>query len=220
MAAGETRSDVDLLESWRGGDSHAGDDLLRKHFVSVYRFFDANLGGSRVGVDAEDLTQKTFEACIAGRDRVKTDFRAYLFGIARRQLMREWERRRSRGEMITPSQAGIRDVRTSPSAAVARLDQQQLFVRALELLPLEFKSVLERFYWEDKTIPEIEVDLGIAKGTVKSRLFRGKAMLKERLTALGVPAHLRDSTLDILEQRTADIDPPTETEEEDPPVPE
>lgn len=207
MAASETKSDVELLEAWRSGDAHSGDDLLRRHFVSVYRFFDANLGGAGVGADAEDLTQKTFEACIAGRDRVRTDFRAYLFGIARRQLMREWERRRSRGDQVTPSQAGIRDVRTSPSAAVARLDQQQLFVRALELLPLEFKAVLERFYWEDKTIPEIEVDLGIAKGTVKSRLFRGKAMLKERLTRLGVPTALRDSTLNLLEQKTKDIEP-------------
>jgi predicted DNA-binding protein YlxM (UPF0122 family) len=77
-----------------------------------------------------------------------------------------------------------------------------LFVRALELLPLEFKAVLERFYWEEKTIPEIADDLGIAKGTVKSRLFRAKAMLKERLVNLGVPAHLRDSTVELLELRT------------------
>ena len=198
----DTREDLVLLEAWRGGDAHAGDELLRRHFVSVYRFFDANLGGAQTGSDSEELTQKTFEACIAGRDLVRTDFRAYLFGIARRQLMREWERRRARGDTVTPSQAGIRDVRTSPSAAVARLDQQQLFVRALELLPLEFKAVLERFYWEEKTIPEIADDLGIAKGTVKSRLFRAKAMLKERLVNLGVPAHLRDSTVELLELRT------------------
>jgi RNA polymerase sigma-70 factor (ECF subfamily) len=197
-------SDVDLLERWRKGDTEAGDLLLRRHFVSVYRFFDANLGGVGVGGDSEDLTQKTFEACIAGRDRVHSDFRAYLFGIARRQLMREWERRRSRGDVMSPSQAGIRDVRTSPSAAVARLDQQKLFVRALELLPLEFKAVLELFYWEDRTIPEIAEELGIAKGTVKSRLFRGKALLKDKLMNLGVPAHLRDSTVEMLDNKKLD----------------
>jgi RNA polymerase sigma-70 factor (ECF subfamily) len=202
----EGPNDLDLLDAWREGDTQAGDELLRRHFVGVYRFFDANLGASQVGSDAEDLTQKTFEACIAGRDRVRTDFRAYLFGIARRQLMREWERRRARGDQVTPSAAGIRDVRTSPSAAVARLDQQQLFVRALELLPLEFKAVLERFYWEDRTIPEIAEDLGIAKGTVKSRLFRAKAMLKERLMNLGVPAHLRESTVMLLEAKTQDLE--------------
>ncbi len=205
MSDGEKRTDPDLLELWRGGDTQAGDELLRRHFVSVYRFFDANLGSSQVGGDAEDLTQKTFEACIAGRDRVRTDFRAYLFGIARRQLMREWERRRARGEIITPSQAGIRDVRTSPSAAVARLDVQQLFLRSLELLPLEFKAALELFYWEDRSIPEIAEELGIAKGTVKSRLFRGKAMLKDKLIALGIPAALRDSTVEMIEKRSKEL---------------
>ncbi|MCR9160578.1 MAG: RNA polymerase sigma factor [Nannocystaceae bacterium] len=203
--SGAKRADPDLLDAWRGGDTQAGDELLRKHFVSVYRFFDANLSNAHSGGDAEDLTQKTFEACIAGRDRVRTDFRAYLFGIARRQLMREWERRRARGEVVTPSQAGIRDVRTSPSAAVARLDVQQLFLRSLELLPLEFKAALELFYWEDRSIPEIAEELGIAKGTVKSRLFRGKAMLKDRLIALGIPAELRNSTVELIEQRSKEL---------------
>lgn len=203
--SGGKRADADLLDAWRGGDTQAGDELLRKHFVSVYRFFDANLRNAHSGGDAEDLTQRTFEACIAGRDRVRTDFRAYLFGIARRQLMREWERRRARGDVVSPSQAGIRDVRTSPSAAVARLDVQQLFLRSLELLPLEFKAALELFYWEDRSIPEIAEELGIAKGTVKSRLFRGKAMLKERLIALGIPTELRNSTVQLIERRSKEL---------------
>lgn len=208
MSGADKNADADLLDRWRSGDTQSGDELLRRHFVSIYRFFDANLGGTQVGGDAEDLTQKTFEACIAGRDRVRTDFRAYLFGIARRQLMRAWERRRSRGDVVTPSQAGIRDVRTSPSAAVARLDVQQLFLRSLELLPIEFKAALELFYWEDRSIPEIAEHLGIAKGTVKSRLFRGKAMLKERLIALGIPAALRDSTVEMIERRREELGEP------------
>src|SRR5690606_37561421 len=97
------RDNAALLDAWRNGDADAGDELLRRHFVDVYRFFCGHLSGAGRGEDAEDLIQKTFEACIAGRDRVRGDFRAYLFGVARHQLWLEWERRRNRGDVLTPS---------------------------------------------------------------------------------------------------------------------
>lgn len=195
-------SDVELLEQWRAGDRSAGNTLLQRHFVSVYRFFEAN-----VHDDVEDLTQRTFEGCIAARDRLRDDasFRAYLFGIARKQLLRHIERRYPRGTTVSPSQVAIRDVRTSPSGAVARLDQQQLFVRGLSQIPLEFKSVLELFYWEDKRIPEIAEELGIAVGTVKSRLFRGKAVLKQFIKTMNAPPELTQSTVDEIERRSAEL---------------
>lgn len=201
--ADKDTSDVELLAQWRAGDTKAGNALLQRHFVSVYRFFEANLGQ-----DVEDLTQRTFEALIAARDRLRDDasFRAYLFGIARKQLLRHFERRYPRGQTVSPSQVPIRDVRTSPSGAVARLDHQQILLRGLAQLPLEFKSVLELFYWEDKKIPEVAAELGIAIGTVKSRLFRGKAMLKALVEAADAPADLRASTLQAIERHSEDLD--------------
>jgi RNA polymerase sigma-70 factor (ECF subfamily) len=200
-----------LLEAWRAGDLDAGDELLRRHFVGVYRFFTAHLSPSGRGRDAEDLTQRTFEACISSRDRVHSDFRGYLFGVARRQLWLEWESRRSRGEIVSPSDAGIRDVRTSPSAAVAKLDEQKLFLSAIESLPAEFRVVLERFYWEDQPIARIAEELGIALGTVKSRLFRGKALLRDKLADMRAPDDLRRSAIERLDARTADLTPPDTT---------
>lgn len=203
MPSSEDLDDAELLEAWRGGNVDAGDELLRRHFVAVYRFFAANLGGPDRAADPDDLTQRTFEACIQTRDRVQTDFRGYLFGIARRQLYGEWKKRRAIGDMLRPSQANVRDVRTSPSAAVARLDDQMLVMHAIESLPLEFKAVIERFYWEERSIADIAKELGVAKGTVKSRLHRGKAMLREELAAARASAALRDSVIERLEQRSA-----------------
>jgi len=196
-------TDVELLVAWRAGDKNAGNALLQRHFVSVYRYFEAN-----VGDDVEDLTQRTFEACIAARDRLRDDasFRAYLFGIARKQLLRHFERGYPKGTTVSPSQVPIRDVRTSPSGAVARLDHQQLLLRGLAEIPLEFKSVLELFYWEDKKIPEVAEELGIAIGTVKSRLFRGKALLKELVKTTDAPPDLRNSTIAAIERHSAAID--------------
>jgi RNA polymerase sigma factor (sigma-70 family) len=200
------RHDATLLDAWREGDVDAGDELLKRHFVAVYRFFAANLSPSGRGADPEDLTQRTFEACIERRGRVETDFRAYLFGVARRQLYLEWKQRQSRGEVMSPSDAGVRDVRTSPSAAVARLEDQKVFLRALERLPLEFRAVLELFFWEDRPIAAIAEELGIAVGTVKSRLYRGKAMIGKALQELNVPEKVRASAIRQLDERTQTLD--------------
>ena len=194
----QDEDDGALLEAWRAGDRDAGDDLLRRHFLGVLRYFSAH-----PGVDAEEMTQRTFEACIAARDRVRDQFVAYLFGIARNQLLREWERKGYRGEPISPSNVSLRDLRTSPSMRVAKLDEQLLFARGLASLAREFASVLELFFWEDRSIHEIANQLGIAEGTVKSRLHRGKAMLRTWLEAAPQQADLRTSALALLDRDEA-----------------
>lgn len=181
--------DAALLVAWRQGSAAAGTELLKRHFVAVYRFFAANVS------DPDECTQQTFEACVRQREAVHSDFRGYLFGIARNVLNTEWRRRQKLRGNIPPSQAEIRDVRTSPSAAVARLDQQRLVLGMIAKLPEEYRAVVEMFYWEDQSLAQIAQRLGIPMGTVKSRLFRGKALLKDQLTTSGAPVSLQDLVL-------------------------
>lgn len=202
----DPREDGELLAAWRAGEGGAGDELLRRHFAAVYRFFAANLAESGRGLDPEDLTQRTFEACITNQDRIHSDFRGYLFGIARRQLYLEWKRRSEHGHVVSPSAAHMRDVHTSPSAAVARLDEQRLFLRALARVPVEFRVVLDRFYWAEQPIATIADELGIAVGTVKSRLFRAKTMLREALVKIKGGDALVDSVIGRLDAKLAALE--------------
>lgn len=200
------RTDLELLEAWRAGESRAGDELVGRYVDPVVRYFQSHLRDSPRGTEPRDLAQRTFEACIAGRDRVHTDFRGYLFGIARHELMREWKRRRVGGDVVSPSEAGLRYDGTSPSRAVARVDEQRLLLELLQTLPVEYSAVLVRFFWEEHAIAEIARDLGIAPGTVKSRLHRGKALLKEKLLETALPADVRESTARRLERGLEDAD--------------
>lgn len=181
--------DTALLLAWRQGSAPAGSELLKRHFVAVYRFFAANVS------DPDEYTQQTFEACVRQREAVHTDFRGYLFGIARNVLNSEWRRRHKTKGTVPPSQAEIRDVRTSPSAAVARLDQQRLVLAMIAQLPVDYRAVVEMYYWEDQPLAAIAQRLGVPLGTVKSRLFRGKALLKDQLTSSGAPLSLQDVVL-------------------------
>lgn len=71
--------DATLLERWRTGDAAAGQELLRRHFRSIYAFF-----ANKVSGPPDDLIQETFRACVEARGRIRegSSFRAYLLTIA------------------------------------------------------------------------------------------------------------------------------------------
>jgi RNA polymerase sigma-70 factor (ECF subfamily) len=174
-------TDFELLASWRAGDLEAGNGLVRRHFVSLYVFVR-----SKAPDAADDLVQRIFEACVAARDRIDDErgsFKAYLFGIARRQLV-YWfrEQRRDRDHVDTMNDS-IAQLTGSPSRLVALRQEQHAVLSALHELPLDLQIALELYYWEELTVPEVAAVLEVPEGTIKSRLHRARQLLRDRLDA-------------------------------------
>lgn len=48
-------------------------------------------------------------------------------------------------------------------------------------LDLKYRAVIHLYYYEDMSVEEIAKALNIKTGTVKSRLYRGREMLKKKL---------------------------------------
>lgn len=177
----EMRSDLELLEAWRGGDTEAGNELVERHFTAVRRFFRNKLPATEV----EDALQRTFLACVEGRDRFRGDasFRTYLFTIARHQLYRQI-RTRSRDAVAAGldfSVSSLDDLGISPSANVARNEEHAMIWAALRRLPVDFQIMLELYYWEQLKGPEIAAVMEISPVTVRTRLHRARQALKEQL---------------------------------------
>ena len=76
--------DTELLEAWRRGDREAGNLLVERYFVPVYRFFRNKVTG-----DLDDLVQNTFLRCSQAKDDIRqhSSFRPYLFRVARNVLI-------------------------------------------------------------------------------------------------------------------------------------
>lgn len=174
--------DFELLTRWRSGDKTAGNDLVRRHFSGVYRFFR-----SKLDAGVEDLTQQTFLAVAEGRDRFRAEgsFKAYLFGIARRQLMLALRGRYRAGKVFAPAEHSVQDlvpgVGPSPSQAAASVRDQEILLGALRGIPVDFQIAVELHYWEGMSVNEIAEATGVATGTVKSRLHRARDMLQDRI---------------------------------------
>jgi RNA polymerase sigma-70 factor (ECF subfamily) len=188
-------SDFDLLESWRAGDTTAGNDLFQRHFDSVCRFF-----ANKLGEDVDDLIQKTFLACVEGKERFRGDasFRGYLFGVARNVLRRHFREKRYHGERFDPLVTSVHDAAPGPSLMLAEKKEQQLLLQALRQIPLDFQITLELYYWEQMSASELGEVLGLPEGTVRGRIRRAKQLLEERLAALAEsPSQLHSTMADL-----------------------
>jgi RNA polymerase sigma-70 factor (ECF subfamily) len=177
------RSDTDLLEAWADGDRAAGSQLFGRHLAAVVRVFR-----NKADEAIEDLTQRTFLACLERRHSLAdpTRFRAFLLGIARIELLRYFEGRAGSGTRFEPLETSVHDLSPSPSTLASLHHEEATLLLALRRLPLDFQIALELYYWEGLTGPELADALGIAEGTVRSRLRIGRQKLKEALAILGV----------------------------------
>ena len=190
--------DLALLQAWRRGDRDAGSRLLRRHLGTVYGFFSTKVGAEA----AEELTQRTFETCVETRDQIyeHVGVRAYLLGIARNKLLQHHDEWRRRGSKAVAAGESLVGRGPTASSIVAHGDQQRLVLRALARLPLDFQVAVELFYWESLSVLEIAHVLAIAEGTVKSRLARARAMLKQAISDLDAEPVLAQSTLRDLDK--------------------
>ena len=195
--------DAKLLEAWRGGDDGAGNALLERHFVSVFRFFASKLGD----VAAQDLAQGTFESVVHSRDRVRegAKFRGYVLAIARNQLLMYLRTRGRRGHEVELETSCVDELLPSPDSALAGNERERLLVRALRRLQLDQQTLLELYYWEDLSTEEVGDILGVPRGTVKSRLFRAREDLRAVLASLATTSNLGVSSIHDFEQWVARI---------------
>ncbi|MDR1082498.1 MAG: sigma-70 family RNA polymerase sigma factor [Coriobacteriales bacterium] len=62
-----------------------------------------------------------------------------------------------------------------------RTDEQDMVFSALQQLSDQYRIVLHLFYFEDMSVAQISSMLGLEVGTVKVRLLRGRAKMREKL---------------------------------------
>jgi RNA polymerase sigma factor (sigma-70 family) len=187
--------DVELLQRWRAGDAAAGNELFEKHFHSLLRFFR-----NKAPNDAEDLIQETLLACVHGRDRFEeSQFRAYLFGIARKVFLKYCDRK-YRSPDLDCSMTSVHALDPSPSRVLAQRQEQRLVLSALRAIPIDYQIALELYYWEGLRGPVLAQVLELPEPAVRSRLRRGLEHLRHALAQQSADPQLISSTLRDLEE--------------------
>jgi RNA polymerase sigma factor (sigma-70 family) len=195
-------ADEALLDAWQRGDRKAGHELFERHFESVRRFFV-----NKVGRELEDLVQRTFLGCLEGRERFagRSSFRGFLFGVATNVLREHYraQLRDARNDRL--EDMSVADMNPGPSTALARKREQRLILEALRRIPLDAQIILELYYWEHLTGPQLAEVFGIPENTARSRLRRAKELLGKAIARLAKSRTLLESTTTNLDRWAASL---------------
>lgn len=131
---------------------------------------------------ADDLVQTTVERAIAARDRFdpETRLQPWLFRILRNAWIDAGRRQATRGPQVDIEDTPEAAVLDGPRATEAALMLGQVRA-ALATLPDAHREVIELVCFEELTYAEAAEVLGVPKGTVMSRLARGRVALAGKL---------------------------------------
>ncbi len=189
-------SDTGLVARLRAGEQEAYEQLVRQHGPGIYRLSCRLLGDAE---EARDVTQETFIKVFryVGRLREDDGFTKWLYRIAINQAcnrLRFWRRRR-RGDTSSLSVTGtegefswaerIRSCGADPEENLLAKESEELMLRALGRVKACFRITLIMRDIEGFSYEEISDVLAISPGTVKSRIARGRASLKNEMERLG-----------------------------------
>jgi RNA polymerase sigma-70 factor, ECF subfamily len=184
-------SDVDLVARIGRRDQAAFETLMRRHNGRLFRVARAIL---KDDAEAEDALQDAYLDAYRriGDFRGDSQLATWLTRIVINQaLMRLRRQKRDRvvvsfGGGDAPDrevpEANMADERTeSPTAATMRAEVRRMLERRIDELPVAFRTVFVMREVEDLSVEETAACLSIPAATVRTRLFRARALLREAL---------------------------------------
>jgi RNA polymerase sigma-70 factor (ECF subfamily) len=170
-------------------DGAAFETLMRRHNSRLFRVARAIV---KDDAEAEDVLQEAYLDAYRNMSQFRGDAQlsTWLVRIvANRALMRLRQSRRER--VVVPMSGTTSDdgapmdypdpAAESPTQTIQRAEIRRLLERRIDELPVTFRAVFVLREIEELSAEEVAVCLGIPASTVRTRLFRARALLREAL---------------------------------------
>jgi len=176
---GRPTEDAVLVERSRNGDQSAYGELVTRYQAIAARTAYVITG---TAADAEDVAQDAFVKAYYALDRFRAGapFRPWLLRIVANEAI---NRRKAAGRRPTVGLSVVEDrasgdTALSPEASALARERRELVLDALRQMREEDRLVIAYRYFFDLSEVEMAEALGVARGTVKSRLSRAIARLR------------------------------------------
>lgn len=180
--------DASIIRRCREGDERAYRELVQRFQRPVYSVAFRMV---RSAEDAEDATQETFVRvfrALARYDPARS-FEAWLFTITTRLCIDLMRRRRVRPISLTRQdpESGedrtldIEDPGLGPEETTSHAEEERHAKDLIDSLPPHYRIVVMLRHQQDLSYDEIGEVLSLPLGTVKARIHRARALLRERI---------------------------------------
>ncbi len=182
--------DAPLVSRAQSGDLDAFETLVQRHGRRVYRVLLGITGNS---ADAEDGTQNTFLKAYQhiGDFEGASKFSSWLTRIAANEGLEILRRRKSRrseslDEWLADHEEAFeprnhRPWQKNPEQLLAENQVRELVEKEIMKLPAKYRSAVMLRDLEHLSTEEAATALGLNEATLKTRLLRGRLMLREAL---------------------------------------
>ena len=170
-------TDKQLMHSVSEGDVEKIGVLFERHYVRLFDFLYRMTGDASA---SEDLVQEVFFRMLKYRRSFgeASEFRAWMYGIARNVRIDYFRKHQSEGSASAlNSEAPALSV--LPHEEFERRQQSELLSRAMMALPVEKRELLVFARYHEMKYDEIAALLEIEVGTVKVRVHRAMAELRD-----------------------------------------
>ena len=180
------------MKAQRVAENHeaAFEDIMRRHNGRLFRVARAIL---KDDTEAEDALQDAYLDAYRHLQDFRGDAQLSTWltrNVVNQSLMRL--RRQKRERVVVPfdrsehqhdrEEIDVPDEKAeAPSSAAMRAEVRRLLEDRIDQLPVAFRTVFVMREVEDMTVEETAECLGIPPATVRTRLFRARALLREAL---------------------------------------
>lgn len=172
--------DVKLLDGLKNGDDSALEELFQKNYRPIASLVTRNHGTED---DVEDVLQ---EALVVLWERVHNDsfeYQAKLSTFIYATAKNIWFRKLARQRRELPSEMETLEIPDGDSIPSEELEENERVLavqKAMEEIGNPCKDILLLYYWEERSMEEIAVQLGFANAdTVKSKKYQCKKALEK-----------------------------------------
>ena len=146
--------------------------LIETEWPKLRRFFRTKVPDA----DVLDLAQNTMLAFVDGKLRDPKRARAYLWGIARFQVLKHYESNRRGTEPFDSTIHTAMDLGPSISS---RLDRRDKIIRGMQEMPVDHQMAFELRYGEELRLEEVAVALGVSLATAKRYIAAARSRLRD-----------------------------------------
>ena len=177
--------ELNVIHRAQQGDAQAFAELVKAYQGPVYRLA---LGMGLSPHDAEEVAQETFVAAWRGLPNFRGDskFFTWLYQLTHHAAIDFLRREKRHGNTADLAECPeIGDGEDQPEKIVERQSDREAVAAAMQELSPEYREILLLRYMQELDYDEIAAVLAVPAGTVKSRLNRAKAKLKETLLRQG-----------------------------------
>lgn len=196
MKKKEEKTTEELVKEAQGGNQNSYNELILRNATKLYHIAYSFLRNTE---DAEEIVQDTF---IRGYKSLKnfrgdSKFETWLYRIvsnlSKNRIL--WNKRRKIGSNISLtelnnfpnsedndfSEYDIPDNKMTPDGILAEKEKENEVLTHFNKLPDKLKEVMFLRHIEDMSYDDIAKLIGCKLGTVKSRISRGREILREKI---------------------------------------